>query len=251
MNEQELRPDDEDVGLEPLGRYRGGLGIGGTMRAVLDVLYEADEPLDVDAIAERTFDRVDATARYHARRAYVRQLESRRRTDRRARGGSVPESGAVGRAREPDMPLAKAWRGHLVKLLAMATYRDVLLRDDEGRYSPNPLKPPRVLEPDGKARPYTRERALSLGAEEQAIGDVSAMRTEIERLLRGLDHDERALLLTLAAETFAPGHGQRGARRRLRARFRWLLGRPTTDAGRSWLLAELVRRAYGEPPNPS
>jgi hypothetical protein len=244
-NVYELRPDEEDAGLEPLGRRRGARGIGTPMRAVFDVLYEAGEPLDLDTLAERTFDRVDAPAHYHARRAYVRHLESHRRWAARRRGEtpSKPPESLEG------VSLRHAWRQHLVRLVERATSRGVLVRDDEGpTFKPNPAKPPRVQRPDGKVRAYTREQALGLGELEQALGDVSAMRPELNRLLAGLTDSELRQVVELAATRFAPSPSERTDPRVLRSRLRWLLSRPTTDAGRAWLLAELVRRAYGEPP---
>ena len=244
-NVHQLRPgDDEHAGLEPLGRRRGARGIGTPLRAVFDVLYEVDEPLDLDTLAERTFDRVDAPAHYHARRAYVRHREAQRR---------APSSTWTGTSSRPqqnldEIPLEYAWRGFLSHTVFGATRREVLLRDEEGRFAPNPLKPPRVQRPDGRVVPYTREQALGLGALEQAIGDVMAMRTELDRLLRDLTAGELRQTVELAAARFAPESHERTDPRVLRSRLRWLLGRPTTDAGRAWLLGELVRRAYGEPP---
>jgi hypothetical protein len=232
----ELQPgEDESAGLEPLGRRRGSRGIGAPMRAVLDVLYEAGEPLDVDTLAERTFGRVDATAHYHARRVYVRKL----RSDRRRRGSLD----AI-----PAVSLERAWRYLIAKAVDLATGREVLIRTEGRRYAPNPVKPPRVQRPDGRVVQYTREQALGLSALEQAIGDVQAMRPELDRLLAGLDAGELRQTVELAATAFAPRSGERTNPQILRARLRWLLGRPTTDAGRAWLLNELVRRAYGSPP---
>jgi hypothetical protein len=59
------------------------------------------------------------------------------------------------------------------------------------------------------------------------------------------------VVVALAAVKFAPEPGEHTDTRTLRARLKWLLGRPTTDAGRAWLLRELVRRAYGDPPSTS
>lgn len=240
----ELQPGVKGAGLEPLGRRRGARGIGTPMRAVFDVLYEANEPLDINTLADRTFDRVDAPAHYHARRSYVRHRESQRR---------APSSAWTGTSSRPhqnleEVPVKYAWRGYLSKAVAAAVRRGVLVRTEEGRFDPNPLKPPRVQQPDGRVVPYTREQALGLSALEQAIGDVQAMRLELGRLLAGLDSDELRQAVQLAATAFAPRAGERSDPRTLRARLRWLLDRPSTDAGRAWLLGELVRRAYGGPP---
>jgi hypothetical protein len=246
-NVHQLRPGgDEDAGLEPLGRRRGARGIGAPMRAVFDALYEAGEPLDVDTLAERTFDRVDATAHYHARRVYVRNLQYKRRDNRRRRG--TTSSAGQGFDVTPTVSLERAWRYLVARDVDLAAGRGVLIRTEGRRFAPNPAKPPRVESPGGRTVLYTREQALGLGALEQAIGDVQAMRPELNRLLGGLDAAELRQTVELAATAFAPRSGERTNPRVLRARLRWLLGRPTTDAGRAWLLMELVRRAYGSPP---
>jgi hypothetical protein len=241
-NVYEFRPGGKNAGLEPLGRYRPGQGIGSSMRAVFDVLYEAGEPLDIDTLAKCTFERVDAPSHYHARRWYVRRLESQRRYRERSYGHSRTSH---------ERSLKDAWRQHTAQLIRHAVARGVLLRRDGPTFEPNPAMPPRVQEPDGHVRPYTREQALGLGAFEQAIGDVSAMRAELNRLLTGLTEGELRQAVELAAVAFAPNPSERTDPRVLRSRLRWLLNRPTTDAGRAWLLGELVRRAYGQPPDRS
>jgi hypothetical protein len=248
-NGADFRPGDEDTGLEPLGRKQAARGIGPSMRAVFDVLYEAGEPLDVDTIAERTFDRVDAPSHYHARRAYVRQREAHRRWDHRRR--DIHTSAALSPEEISAISLADAWRFWLRKLLDNSgAGTGVLIRSGERgqrRYEPNPAKPPRVQRADGRLVRYTREEALGLSAEEKAIGDVFAMREAIGRHLGGLSETELRQMVELAATKFAPDEGRTNVRT-LRARVRWLLDRPSTDAGRAWLLRELVRRAYGDPP---
>jgi hypothetical protein len=245
-NVYEFRPGGQNAGLDPLGRYRAGHGIDSSMRAVFDVLYEAGEPLDIDTLAERTYERVDAPSHYHARRAYVRKLERDRRRQQDLR------SGTYGPSEKPHVPdMRHAWRQHLQILLKQATRRGVLLRHDGPVFEPNPAKPPRVQQPDGRVRLYTREQALGLSALEQEIGDVSAMRSELNRLLTGLTEGELRQAVELAAVAFAPNPSERTDPRVLRSRLRWLLSRPTTDAGRAWLLGELVRRAYGQPPDRS
>jgi hypothetical protein len=236
MTVVEFQSSEEGAGLEPLGRRRASRGIGTPLRAVFDVLYEAGEPLDAETLAERTFDRVEATTHYHARRAYIRERWR----------GAPPASHH--RTNLDDIPLDYAWRQHLKKSIRDGVRRRVLVRLEGERFAPNPAKPPRVQQPDGRVVPYTREQALGLSEHERAIGDVIAIRPELNRLLSGLDQGELRQVVELAATAFSPRSGERTDPRTLRARLTWLLNRPTTDAGRAWLLGELVRRAYGDPP---
>jgi hypothetical protein len=223
----------DTVALEPLAKPRGSRGISAAMRAVFDVLYEADMPLDIDTIAERTFELVHPAVRYHARRAYVRR--------RRLRHGAN------------GVTLEVAWRGHLGYIVGKAAVRGVLIRTGEQRrrhYAPNPARPPSVQQPDGSLIAYTRDAWTWMSESHRTIGDIQTMRMEAERLLGGLSKQELETVIELAILAFTGNtrHSRRPVDPRpLRVRLDWLLKRPTTDASRAWLLHELVHRTYGPP----
>jgi len=235
-----LQPEED--GLEPLGRHRSGRGIDATTKAIFDVLYEADEPLHVDVLVERTFDRVHPAVHYHARRRYVRKLESDRLAKNRA-----TESDSVAR----NFTTEKAWWYFVKEAARQSAYSryGVLLRDGDV-YRPNPEKPPRVQQADGSLVKYTRDAWLALTARDRAVGEVQTMRMETNRVFGSLTREELEHTLQLAAHDFAtPRPRNSNAASNLRRRVGWLLDRPTTDAGRAWLLQELVRRIYGLPPD--
>ena len=241
-----FQPGEEDAGLEPLGKYRPGRGMDPTTRLIFDVLYEADVPLDPDTIAERTYARASGAAQGHARRAMIRQRESNRRSDAKRRGATTRETTSLSR----DMTLEEAWQGWTKRILAGLRRWGRVIRDEEGRYRPNPDRPPRAMRADGTVYPYTRQAWEETTAHERAVGEIQTMRMEADRLLGSLDPETLRFALQLAARDFDVGELTRGknAARNLRYRIGWLLQRPTTDAGRAWLLHELVRRAYGPLP---
>lgn len=237
----------EDSGLEPLGKYRAGRGISSTTKDVFDVLFEADEPLDVDTIATRTFARASGAAQGHARRVILRERESARRRRRRSDPSYRERRGHA------ELSLEEAWRPWIARLVQGARRWGSLLRDENDLYRPNPDKPPRIARADGSTYRYTREAWAATTAQDRAVGDVATMRMEAERLLRGLDKRELEHAISLAVNAFARETRSeqplaKNAARALRVRIGWLLARPTTDASRAWLLHELVRRAYGSPP---
>jgi hypothetical protein len=243
-----FQPGDEETGLEPLGKYRAARGIDTTMRSVFDVLYEADEPLDRDTIAERTFSRASGAAQGHARRVMLRTRESHRKTQAKRRGAVTRERASFA----SHLSLEDAWRSWIQRLLLDSKRWGRLIRDEEGRYRPNPEKPPRAARADGTTFPYTREAWEESTARDRAVGEVQTMRMETNRLA-DLSREELQHAITLAVRTFEKQTGGRpprsnNASRALRVRIGWLLDRPTTDAGPAWLLNELVRRAYGLPP---
>jgi hypothetical protein len=109
----------QDAGLEPLGRYRGGRGIDAAMKAVFDVLYEADEPFDRDTVAERTFARVHPASHYHARRAV---LPGRLRLGK-------PRS-VAGTPAPSDPSLVESWLTYIRRVMKDGARRGTLLRED-------------------------------------------------------------------------------------------------------------------------
>jgi hypothetical protein len=123
----------------------------------------------------------------------------------------------------------------------------MLLIDDQGRYYPNPDKPPMAERVDGSIYRYSREAWLETTQLERTTGEVHTMSMEIERYLGGRSRDELLLVLEILVDDFA-GFGKEKRRpldpRTARAQFRWLLERPTTDESRAWLLHELTRRIY-------
>lgn len=243
-----FQPGEEDSGLEPLGKYRAGRGMDTTMRSVFDVLYEAGEPLDLDTIAERTFARASGAAQGHARRVMLRQRESNRKSDAKKRGTVTRERAGFAR----DMSLEDAWRGWIQRLLSDSKRWGRLSRDEGGRYRPNPEKPPKAARADGTIFSYTREAWEESTARDRAVGEVQTMRMETNRLAdlsrAELEHAIELAVRTFEKQTGGPPPRSKNAARALRVRIGWLLDRPTTDAGRAWLLNELVRRAYGSPP---
>lgn len=237
----ELDGDGGDVvPLEPLTNRAGSgrHGISSIMRAAFNVLYEANEPLTVDEIARRSYDVVNPAARYHAKRAYIRMLEAdRRRTASRRVGLVTSNTSPTG-----GVSLEHAWRQNMRKLLSNGVRIGTLLRDGD-RYAPNPCKPPSLELVDGTRVRYTRDAWRNVASADRAVGDIKAMEMELERVLGGLDIDELRQAVGLVNQTY--GAGNVVDPRTLRAKLRWLIDRPSTDAGRAWLLTELIRRAYG------
>jgi hypothetical protein len=238
--EHTLEPG-EDAGLEPLGRYRSN-GMSSTMRNIFDVLYEAGEPLSPETIAQRTYERASGASQFHARRAVLRERTRQRATQHL----SIAEGGS-----KRERSVAAEWPMWIKKLLRDARTRHVLVRDENGRYSPNPAKPPRAMHVDGTIYAYTREAWLETTQEARTTGEIHTMTMEVERFLGGRSRDELLLVLEVFVDDlsgFTRGKGK-GKRRPLdprtvRSQLRWLLERPTTDESRAWLLHELVRRIY-------
>jgi hypothetical protein len=230
----ELEPGD-NARLEPLGKYVAGRGMDSASRSIFDVLYEAGEPLDRQTIGDRTFDRASSAAQYHARRAMARQRQPR-----------IPRT-HESRSLVRNVPLRDDWRSWVNRLILEMARRGTLLRDEEGRYRPNPDKPPRAARVDGGVYPYTREAWLETTAEERTVGEVHTMKMQVERFLGGRSRDELLLVLEVFVDDLA-GFGKDKRRpldpRTVRAQLRWLLERPTTDESRAWLLNELARRIF-------
>ena len=222
------------VPLEPLTNRAGSgrKGIGHPMRAVFDVLYEADGALGIDEIAEQSFGHVHPAVRYHAHRWYLRKLQR----DRTAR---------LNPSRRAEPSLRYAWTRHIVEIVQNATRRGILIRE-AGRYAPNPLKPPLVDRPDGTRVRYTRGIWAELSTADRAAGEIQAMNMEVSRVLGDLDPNALRQAVVVVARAYIQ---QRVDERSLRGRLNWLIERPSSDAGRAWLLTELVRRAYGKLPD--
>lgn len=229
-----LQPDD--LGLEPLGPYRGGTSMSTTMRAVFDVLYEADRPLTREEIAERTFERATGAAIGHARRWTARR--------RRPRSSAVQSARRLSALHEEEA-FEISWSLWLGSLLKEAVRRGSLIRIAD-QFSPNPDKAPVATRPDGTQFAYTREAWLAESAEGRAIDEVQTMRMEADRLLGPLTQDELLIAVDQALRDFSgfPRRRRPVDPRTVRTRIKFLLERPTTDTARAWLLHELVRRIY-------
>lgn len=239
-------PCGENTKLEPLGVYRASRGISSAMKAVFDVLYDANEPLDLDTIVDRTFNRVVPAVHYHARRALIRERERGRRYSEAPRRAVASGTANIARDRRKatsgggtEVSLKDAWRWYLARTMRFAARRPGSLRREDGRYSPNPLKPPMVMQPDGRRVKYTREVWAHTSERDRAIGDIQVMRMEIDRVLESADLGRLDDHLMTALRKFA------GRNRSLR----WIVERPTTDAAKAWLLGEFIRRRYGSPPD--
>lgn len=243
MNSEEygLEPGEEVAGLEPLGPYKAGRGMSGTMRLVFDVLYEADEPLSPEAIAARTYERASGASRFHARRAIIRQ-QARSRVRMNQNIYRDRASAAI------DISPSEAWPRWIKRLLRDARLRNVLVRDEHGRYAPNPEKAPEAARVDGSRYRYTRQAWLETTQQERTIGEVHTMTMEVQRLLGSRSRDELLSILDVLVDELA-GFGKDKPRplspRAVKSQLRWLLERPTTDESRAWLLHELTRRIYG------
>lgn len=233
--EYELEPG-EDAGLEPLGRYRQS-AMSTVMQDAFDVLYEANEPLSPETIAARTLERASGASQFHARRAVIRE---------RVRQRVSPHLTLANGETKREMSVATAWPLWIKKLLRDARTRGTLIRNEDGEYAPNPVKPPRAIRVDGTTYPYTREAWLETTQEARTTGEVHTMTMEVERFLGGRSRDELLLVLEVFVDDLTGfGRGRRPLDpRTIRKQLRWLLERPTTDESRAWLLHELVRRIY-------
>jgi hypothetical protein len=89
------------------------------MRAVFDVLYEADEPFDRDTVAERTFARVHRASHYHAPRAVL---------PGRLRPGK-PRS-VAGTLAPSDPSLVESWLTYIRRVMKDGARCGMLLRED-------------------------------------------------------------------------------------------------------------------------
>jgi hypothetical protein len=230
-----LEPGDEDTGLEPFEHYPPHQGINSAMKAILDVLYEAGEPLDFDTIAERTYEEVSGAARYHAQRRHLRDIARNRAYDTRT--GRFPARGKASTTRGGS--LRASWRWYIVKLVTDGARYGTLVRSGEHgqrRFTPNHLKAPRVMLEDGSLIPYTREAWAALGKRDQVIGEVETMRMMLDQALAGVSSEEIDAAFAAGLKRLASGKSKT---------LRWLIGRPESAEAKAWLLRELVRRAYG------
>lgn len=236
-HEEEIFEPGSNTGLEPLGRYRS-VGMSATMQSIFDVLFEAGEPLSPETIAQRTYERASGASQFHARRAVVREY---------ARKRVVPHLAIADGVSNRQMSIAKAWPMWIKKLLRDGRTRRVLLKDENGRYAPNPAKPPRALHVDGTVYPYTRQAWLETTQRERAVGEVHTMTMQAERFLSRYSRDELLQVLEELIDVLS-GFGKDKPRpinpRTVRSQNRWLLERPTTDESRAWLLHEITRRIY-------
>jgi len=227
------------VPLEPLSRARGA-GIHQASRALFDALYEANEPLRVEELAERSYSKVHPAVHYHARRAYVRELQRQRQAKKNERHGASADQSTLA----PDVPLPHAWLQYVAHLTRGAVRHSTLVRDVD-RYRLNPDKSPFLRLADGSRVRYTRDVWRELTAHERAVGEIQAMGMEANRVLTDLDRDTLRQAVALVARNLVENPvDERG----LRGKLLWLMERPETDEGRAWLLSELVRRAYGQQP---
>lgn len=222
---------EEEDHLEALDRSKGYGGISTAMRTVFEVLYEADEPLEFETIATKTWDRVPPPVRYHARRAWLRQKSSRPCRRRSCTFGTR----TVKRTQDPSVE--DAWRPWLTSIVRQAAYRGVLLRDGS-IYRPNPDKAPIVLDADGRRRRFTRDLWKILTAEERTAGELSILPMHI----RGVVPDDPAQLDDLIV--LAIRFWGKQPTRRIHRPVRQLLELASTDPARRWLLCELARRRY-------
>jgi hypothetical protein len=229
-----------EPGQTPARRKAGG-GMSSTAQSIFDVLYEAGEPLDADAIAARTWDRSTSAAQGYALRKARDQYESNRRWY--SRTVREPKTEGVRLSRTPR----EVWTSRIRKLLGQRRLNGTLLGDEQGRYSPNPEKPPIAERVDGSTYRYSREAWLETTQAARTTGEVHTMAMEVERYLGGRSRDELLMTLELFVDEQA-GFGKDKRRpldpRTIRKQLRWLLERPTTDESRAWLLHELIRRIY-------
>jgi hypothetical protein len=215
-----------------------------TSQSIFDVLYEAGEPLDVDTIIARTWERATSGARGYA----MRSLLAKQASDRRYWSNKGERLGPPNpdRGSESVNP-AEAWRFTINRLLSKRRGNRTLLLDEHDRYYPNPAKPPRAERVDGSTYRYTREAWLETTQQARTTGEVHTMEMEVERFLGRRSRDELLLVLEVFVDDLA-GFGKDKRRpldpRTVRAQLRWLLERPTTDESRAWLLHELTRRIY-------
>jgi hypothetical protein len=214
-----------------------------TSQNIFDVLYEAGEPLEVDAIIARTWERATSGARGYAMRNLLAQREANERYyARQGRQKRETSDDNGGLALSP----AEAWSWQIRRNLGKRRRNKTLLVDEQGRYFPNPDKPPLAERVDGSTYRYSREAWLETTQAARTTGEIHTMTMEVERFLGGRDRDELLLVLEVFVGDLAGfGRGRRPLDpRTVRAQLRWLLERPTTDESRAWLLHELVRRIY-------
>src|SRR5262249_6819734 len=140
-----------------------------------------------------------------------------------------------------------AWTTLIRNQLGKRRWNKTLLVDDQGRFFPNPAKPPIAERVDGSTYRYSREAWLETTQEARTTGEIHTMSMEVERFLGHRSRDELLLILEVLVDGLA-GFGKEKRRpldpRTVRSQLRWLLERPTTDESRAWLLHELVRRIY-------
>jgi hypothetical protein len=214
-----------------------------TSQNIYDVLYEADEPLDADTLVARTWERATSGAQGYALRKERDARESRRRYD--------IKHGRRGESAEDDRALAQSpreiWARRIRRLLGWHKRTNTLLVDDQGRFHPNPAKPPRAERVDGTTYRYTREAWLETTQRERTVGEVHTMTMQAERFLSRYSRDGLLQVLEELIDVLG-GFGKDKPRpinpRTVRSQNRWLLERPTTDESRAWLLHELTRRIY-------
>jgi hypothetical protein len=221
--------------------------MGSTAQSVFDVLYEAGEPLDADTIITRTWERATSGARGYAMRSLLAKRAANREYWRKKKGLALLNDAHES---ESELTAAEAWPLQIRKILGQRRWNKTLLVDEQGRYSPNPDKPPVAERVDGSTYRYSREAWLETTAEARATGEIHTMTMEVERYLGGRSQDELLLVLELLVDDLA-GFGKDKPRplnpRTIRSQLRWLLERPTTDESRAWLLHELTRRIYETP----
>jgi hypothetical protein len=214
--------------------------MGSTAQSIYEVLYEAGEPLDADTIAIRTWERATSAARGYALRGYLGKQASDRGWAQRKFGFSRAE-------RESEVTAKQAWPAMIRRYLAKRRWNRTLLVDDQGRFYPNPDKPPLAERVDGSTYRYTREAWLATTQEARTTGEIHTMTMEVERYLGSRSRDELLLVLELFVDDLS-GFGKDKPRplnpRTIRTQLHWLLERPTTDESRAWLLHELTRRIY-------
>jgi hypothetical protein len=210
-----------------------------TSRNIYDVLYEAGEPLDAETIAARTWDRATSAAQGHAMRAIQAERETHIRSKAKKRGERD-----IAHIPLPVTP-RDAWGRWMRRLLKDRKWSTTLLLTDDGKYYPNPEKPPVAERPDGTKFHYTREAWIAESQTDRVIAETHTMGMEADRLLGQLSREELLETLELFVVDLAGGHHPIHPRT-LRKRLRWLLERPTTDESRAWLLHELTRRIYEE-----
>lgn len=226
-------------------RRRARAVMGSTAQSIFDVLYEADEPLAADTIITRTWERASSGARGYAMRAVLAKRASDREFVNRQRG----DVALLKDAQESDTRItsAEAWPLLIRKILGQRRWNHTLLVDEQGRYSPNPEKPPRAERVDGSSYRYSREAWLETTQAARTTGEIHTMTMEVERYLGHRSHDELLLVLEVLVDDLT-GFGKEKPRplnpRTIRTQLRWLLERPTTDESRAWLLHELTRRIY-------
>lgn len=225
-------------------RRQVGGGMGSTAQSIFDVLYEAGEPLDADTIIARTWERATSGARGYAMRALLakRAADERyhARQGRQKRDSSNADEGIA-------LTAEGAWASLIRNQFGKRRWNGTLLVDEQGRWSPNPEKPPLAERVDGSTYRYSREAWLETTREARAIGEIHTMTMEVERYLGRRSRDELLLVLEVLVDDLA-GFGKEKRRplnpRTIRKHLRWLLERPTTDDSRAWLLHELIRRIY-------